>query len=249
MLRGRRTDILLLSEYFLERFARRTRTAIPALRLTTLVTEIDADRQQAEPYFRMRDVFSVLAESKVIWDTLDRRRVDRFVERSAASEAITREPVGFQLNTCHILNWEQKVPHLANKNGGDLYLYPGFVLYRASREAFALIDFREVTLTYKPQRFIEDQLVPSDAQVVDKAWAKSNKDGSPDRRFRENYQIPVALYGKLTFTSPSGLREEYQVSSAELAERFSRAWNNFMQSFKAPNSEQARSPSGWTPAT
>jgi Protein of unknown function (DUF4236) len=200
------------------------------LRLTTLVTDIDVDRQQAEPYFRMRDEFSALAESAVIWDTLDRRRVNRVVERSAASEAITREPVRFDLNTCDILNWEQKVPHLANKNGGDLYLFPGFVLYRASREAFALIDFREVTLTYKPQRFIEDQFVPSDFQVVDRAWAKSNKDGSPDRRFKDNYQIPVALYGKLLFTSPTGLQEEYQISNAALADRFSRAWNLFRDS-------------------
>jgi Protein of unknown function (DUF4236) len=32
------------------------------LRLTTLVTEIDVERQQAEPYFRMRDDFSALAD-------------------------------------------------------------------------------------------------------------------------------------------------------------------------------------------
>jgi len=88
-------------------------------------------------------------------------------------------------------------------------------------------------LTYKPQHFIEDEFVPSDAQVVDEAWAKSNRDGSPDRRFRDNYQIPVALYGRLTFTSATGLHEEYQVSSALLAERFSKAWNKFQQSFDA----------------
>lgn len=197
-----------------------------------LVTEIDIDLQHAELYFRMRDEFSALGESKKIWDTLDRRKVNRFAERSAASEAITREPVMFALDTCDLLRW-QKVPHLPNKNGGDLYLYPGFVLYRASREAFALIDFREVMLTYKPQHFIEDEFVPSDAQVVDEAWAKSNRDGSPDRRFRDNYQIPVALYGRLTFTSATGLHEEYQVSSALLAERFSKVWNKFQQSFDA----------------
>lgn len=81
------------------------------LRLTTLVTEIDIDLQHAELYFRMRDEFSALGKSKKIWDTLDRRKVNRFAERSAASEAFTREPVMFALDTCDLLRW-QKVPHL-----------------------------------------------------------------------------------------------------------------------------------------
>jgi hypothetical protein len=29
------------------------------------------------------------------------------------------------------------VPHLRNSKGGDLYLYPGFILFRAAREAFS----------------------------------------------------------------------------------------------------------------
>jgi len=108
-----------------------------------------------------------------------------------------------------------------------MYVYPGFILYRASRQAFALINSREVTLTFKIQKFIEDQAVPADTQVVGQAWAKSNKDGSPDRRFTANYQIPVVLYGSLVFTSPSGLREEYQCSNPALAERFAKAWSVF----------------------
>jgi hypothetical protein len=94
-----------------------------------------------------------------------------------------------------------------------------------------LIDSREVTLSFRPQRFIEEQAVPSDTKVVSQAWAKSNKDGSPDRRFHDNYQIPVVIYGVLTFTSPSGLHEEYQCSNLELAERFAKAWNSFQGSF------------------
>jgi hypothetical protein len=94
-----------------------------------------------------------------------------------------------------------------------------------------LIDSREATLTFKNQRFIEEGAVPSETQVVGKAWAKSNKDGSPDRRFNDNYQIPVVQYGSLSFTSPSGLHEEYQCSNPVLAERFAKAWNAFQAAF------------------
>jgi TPR repeat protein len=201
------------------------------LRLTTLATEITLDREQAEPYYRMRDDFAALSECKKIWDTLERHAVNRVVERSAASEAITREPVTFSLNICDLIQWEKEVPHLPNRTGGDMYIYPGFILYRASKQAFALIDSREVSLTFRETRFIEEDTVPPDTTVAGQAWAKSNKDGSPDRRFRDNYQIPVVLYGSLLFTSPSGLQEEYQCSNPALAERFVRAWNTFRSSF------------------
>jgi hypothetical protein len=201
------------------------------LRLTTLATEIDIDREQAEPYYKMRDDFAALSECQKTWDTLERSAINRVVERSAASESINREPVSFALNFSDLIQWEQKVPHLPNRVGGDLYIYPGFILYRASQQAFALIDSGEVTLAFRPQRFIEEQGVPSDTKVVGQAWAKSNKDGSPDRRFHDNYQIPVVIYGVLTFTSPSGLHEEYQCSHLELTERFAKAWNSFQGSF------------------
>src|ERR1700693_2017061 len=201
------------------------------LKLTKLAAHFEIDREQAEPYFRMRDEFAALSECQKIWDTLSRQAINRFVTRSAASEAITRDPVRFDLSGCDVLQWDQKVPHLPNKVGGDLYVYPGFVLYRASKQAFALIDFHEVKIEFRSQRFVEDEPVPPDSQVVGQAWAKSNKEGSPDRRFHGNYQIPIVFYGEIVFKSVSGLHEEYQFSNPALAQRFVNAWDAFHQSF------------------
>jgi hypothetical protein len=201
------------------------------LRLTRLTAHFDVDREQAEPYYKMRDDFAILCECRKIWDTLSREAVNRFVTRSAASEAITREAVLFRLAECDVLQWEQKVPYLPNRVGGDLYIYPGFVLYRASRQAFALIDFHDVKLEFRLQRYIESEVIPNDTQIVGQAWAKSNKDASPDRRFKNNYQIPIVLYGVLAFKSKSGLNEEFHVSNPELAERFVASWESFQKSF------------------
>ena len=117
-----------------------------------------------------------------------------------------------------MLQTREMVLQFENANGIDLLVYPGFVFMQSEGD-LALIDLREVRVTYSQLRFIEDESVPPDAVVVDYTWAKCNKDGSPDRRFANNYQIPVACYGKLTLESPSGLREEYQCSNAETAER------------------------------
>jgi hypothetical protein len=95
------------------------------LLLTVLATQIEIDPEQAEPYYRMRDEFAAMCECQKTWDTLERRSVDRVAERSAASEAITREPVAFALGSCDLIQWDQEVLHLPNRTGGDLYIYPG----------------------------------------------------------------------------------------------------------------------------
>lgn len=203
------------------------------LKLTKLAAHFEIDREQAEPYFKMRDEFAAMCECQQTWDTLARCVMDRFTTRSAASEAISRAPVKFDLSDCDVIEWEQKVPHLPNCAGGDIYVYPGFVLYRASKQAFALIDFHDVKLEFQPTRFIEDGPVPSDTQTVGQAWAKSNADGSPDRRFRDNYQIPIVVYGALSFASASGLNEQYEFSNPAPVQRFAIAWEAFQKSFGA----------------
>ena len=238
----------LLKRLFKQSFATRKEAAETAtakleelheqLRLTTIATEIAVDREQAEPYYRMRDTFAALSECQKVWNVLTEKAIDRVAERSNANTAVTRTPVHFSLNSCDLIQWEQKVPHLPNRTGGDMYIYPGFVLYRSAKQAFALIDSRDVTLRFVSTQFTETDPVPSDSQIVGRTWAKCNKDGSPDRRFRDNCQILVAHYGTLLFGSRDGLDVRYICSNARLAEEFAKAWMGFQRSFQCGPVEQ-----------
>ncbi|AOD14823.1 hypothetical protein VB151_19945 [Xanthomonas fragariae] len=82
-------------------------------------------------------------------------------------------------------------------------------------------------------RFIEDEVVPPDAAVVGQTWAKVNKNGSRDMRFRDNNQIPIVQYGRLLFTSPGGVQEEHQFSDAIAAGEFARAFNAYKVALSA----------------
>jgi hypothetical protein len=200
------------------------------LRLTTVATQVEIDADQAEPYYRMRDEFAALSNSRMIWDTVSEQAIDGRRERSIAVRAISRTPVRFSLGACDLIEWDQKVPKLGNANGGDLYLFPGFILFYSSHAAFSIVDFTDVKLSFIAQAFHETDGVPADSTVVGHIWLKANKDGSPDRRFANNHKIPIAAYGKLVFTSSTGMREEYLCSNAELTARFANAWETFERS-------------------
>lgn len=210
-------------------------------RLTTVATVIEIVPDIRPAFGRLCDSLSRLSTSARIWDTLSSRRANRVVERTAASETIERTPVAFRLGQSDLMSCEWRVPHLENANGGDLFLYPGFVLYRVSAESFALVDCRDVNISCGYTKFIEEEAVPPDSQVVGSAWKYSNKNGSPDRRFTNNYQIPVVQYASLIITSPTGLNEQYLISNAVAAEQFASAWQAFRAVFTSGTGAQQAS--------
>jgi DNA-directed RNA polymerase subunit RPC12/RpoP len=202
------------------------------LRLTTIATQIELASGQAEPFFKMRDDFTALTECAAIWDIKTEQKTDKIRERTRADTAISRERVTLSLGTCELIGWDQEVPHLRNANGGDMFLYPGFILYRASRTAFSVIDCHDVKLLAAAVKFHEQEGVPNDATTIGRTWAKTNKDGSPDRRFANNYEIPIVRYGQAEFRSETGLWEEFHFSNSDRLDRFSKSWNAFVGSFE-----------------
>jgi hypothetical protein len=135
------------------------------------------------------------------------------------------------MDSCDLIQWDERVPHLKNAKGGDFYLYPGFILYRAAREAFSVIEYHDVKGQAIALSFQEEEQVPSDSKVIGHTWAKANKDGSRDKRFADNHQIPIAQYGSVTLKSQNGLWEEFHFSNPDRMVRFLAALNAFTSSF------------------
>lgn len=177
-----------------------------------------------QAYGALTRAFEKLRCSASIWDVTSDRSTNRVAERTMAGRILTRTKVGLGYSGSDLIRFEGRAMQFENANGEEIMIYPGMVIMPRADGAFALIDMREVTLAFSPIKFHEDEAVPSDAKVVGQTWAKVNKDGSPDRRFANNYAIPVCLYGGLTFTSPGGVFEEYQFSDAMAAAEFTDAF-------------------------
>jgi hypothetical protein len=105
----------------------------------------------------------------------------------------------------------------------DLYFFPDRVLvFSAGR--IGEILYPTIATEPSERRFVEREGVPSDAQVVDRTWQYVNRDGSPDRRFHSNAEIPVAMYGELALTSPAGLNARLQISDVRVAASLANAF-------------------------
>ena len=100
---------------------------------------------------------------------------------------------------------------------------------------YGVASYDSLQVIFAPARFIEGEVVPQDAEVVDHTWQYVNKDGSPDRRFAANRQLPVVLYGSLAFNSQTGMNVLLHVSSKQLAYQFAEAFKARVQQANLPN--------------
>jgi len=92
-----------------------------------------------------------------------------------------------------------------------LHFFPDRILVYDTNGVGA-VSYPELRVDVSTTRFIEDNSVPNDAEVVDRTWKYVNKSGGPDRRFKDNKELPVCQYEEIMFSSQSGLNEVLQLS-------------------------------------
>ena len=176
---------------------------------------------------RLSETFETLSMAELIWDITASGSKRPGAQRSAATEIVDRKPTAISFSELPIIQSQYKPLKWRNVNGSDIYLYPGFLVVFQTIEQFALLDLNEVDVEFVPTHFEERQKRPSDAQQAGMTWTYTNRDGTPDRRYNANPQIPVMLYGEIHWRSKTGLAEAFMVSDAKAAAHFADALSDF----------------------
>lgn len=123
-----------------------------------------------------------------------------------ACKAMQKSPFPFKTNT----------PVATFKAGKEtLAFFPDKLVIIQKRKLGAL-NYSDISTSTSTTRFIEDKTVPKDTAIVGRTWQYVNKSGGPDRRFKNNRQLPICLYGELKLQSPSGLNTIIMFSNPNL---------------------------------
>lgn len=109
-------------------------------------------------------------------------------------------------------------------HGQQVAIMPDRLLILGKRQLGA-IDYSDVKFGISAIGFVETGPIPSDSERISTVWAYANKDGSPDKRYSNNKQFPVMKYGKIVFTSPSGLNIQLLCSDESASDRLNSLLN------------------------
>lgn len=100
-----------------------------------------------------------------------------------------------------------------------LMFLPDRVLVEQGRRVVTL-NYQYLLLSSNFGEFMEAGYSPADARIIRYVWHYLNKNGTPDHRYRNNYQIPVTEATYLNFHSNTGLHLSLQASNRQNAEYF-----------------------------
>lgn len=179
----------------------------------TVVAFYDVTDEAADWFDRVVDAMQALSGDQGLWRINAAGNVQntyQYKVNAGATTIVSRSGATASLDPPAILATNIAVPSVTVGKGG-LFFLPDRLLVRDGKR-FSDVSYDRLEAWAAAINFTESGRVPRDAQQVDTTWQYVNVKGGPDRRFKNNRQFPVMLYGEMGFTSPGGLNWLIQCS-------------------------------------
>ncbi len=181
-----------------------------------MLYNIEGDLQSH--YEILHEMFSRLASCKGQWRIHARGRVNDRKYHAGAGHLVRRERIQLTLKNPPYVKTNILTPSIPC-GGKILYFFPDLVLI-CDRGNVGAVSYQNLSVEITQTQFIEEGSLPGDAKIVEYTWKYVNKSDGPDRRFKDNRKLPIALYAELDFSSTVGLKEKFQFSNGEVVGGF-----------------------------
>ena len=158
-----------------------------------------------------------LAGSHGIWLVTAEQDTPDWKRQAGATTVVSKERARFGIVEAPFISTNVTIWGIDTDKLKVLFFPDAVLVYQDGRyEGFA---YRALRVNFSLTRFIEHG-PPQDAEIVGHTWQYVNKNGGPDRRYNNNTQIPVALYGLLSISLVPKIDLQLQVSNRYLAAQF-----------------------------
>ena len=176
----------------------------------------------AETSFQdIHDAFGALNESSRIWHLASQGRVLDRKYHAGASAIVQRSPITPTDKAPPFFSCNLDIPMIPVGRQSLLFMPERLLVFDSGSVGAVPYDRLRIAIT--STQFIENSGVPRDSKVVGQTWQYVNKSGGPDRRFKDNRQLPIALYDEVHFSSDTGLNEVIQLSRSGAGTRLKSA--------------------------
>lgn len=201
------------------------------------------DGVAAQQWQELQRAIGYLGQSSRLWRVSGASWTDDWKRNAGASRLISRHPVrvGLALPPGIATN---VTPWCLDLGFQKLYFLPDR-LYVWEQGRYGAVDYLALNVAHETRVFKESEGAPPDAEVVSYTWQYVNRDGSPDRRFSNNWQIPNCRYGYVGLESGTGLSLVFQASSLAAAEASAATLQRFLTARSTPRPPVAPAIHAW----
>ncbi len=181
----------------------------------------DMDDKYKHVYEHFNAHFVAFTRCSRIWQYLNAQSTTDFKRNAGASKVIKRVRVkglsGNKMPLPHFVT-NVTIPWISLHNM-ELYFLPERLLIKRGN-TFAAVFYKNLQITGTASAFVESEMLPPDARVLEYTWQYVNKNGGPDRRFHDNRRFPICAYSEYTFRSGTGIFEVIATSRPSAMDNF-----------------------------
>jgi hypothetical protein len=119
---------------------------------------------------------------------------------------------------------KNKLPKVFKYSGEYLYLYydpfkiiflsRGLLLIKNTQVSF--VEYNQILFDIGAYNIPDTSLLTKDTKIINRTWLYTKADGSPDRRMKDNVEIPICLYGILSMNIKNFLNIQLLLSNSEM---------------------------------
>ena len=180
--------------------------------------EYDFDSEKEEEHNRRVGAWLILAESSKEWQVLTETYNSNTKVHAGASRSLKRAACTIRKISPYYLKTNVEIIQIALMKETLLILPDKVFIIRGTK--VGAVDYDDLQIQVSSINFVESDPVPEDAQVIGQTWQYVNKNGTPDKRYKNNRQLPICLYGVVRLKSASGVNVEMQVSNIQKSRDF-----------------------------
>lgn len=190
----------------------------------------DLDKDASLEWEKYSEIINMLKSSKKVWIVESAKLNSNKKYNAGASRDISRGIARVKrIKPKHNTGFKVKtdVPSVVVKsNKCSLLFLPSDVIIKKGTK-YTAYSYDQLTVCSSTTNFIESSEVPRDAEIIRYTWQYVNKNGTPDKRFNNNRQLPVCRYGLLHFTVGQEMSIELHTSNQIVAENVGNAYKHY----------------------
>lgn len=186
------------------------------------------DQYESGVHSNIKKLISILQENLIIWQVNEVYKNSNLKTNAGASESVQRNIIRIVKKAPFYISTNVDCFYIKLKKE-ELYILPDKILI-ISKGKVGAINVNSLDIIIDSVRFVESETLSRDATVIDHTWKYVNKNGSPDKRFKDNRQLPVCKYGTISFKSKEGLNILVHCSSINKTSEFLNLFNKTIES-------------------
>ena len=175
----------------------------------------------------LNEFLEKLKNNRKLWQIDSSTRVYNTKYNAGAENNVSRTMISLKKKMPWYINNNIDVYCLNLKNE-KIFFAPDRMLIFEKLGRVGCRKYNDMEANFSTTNFVETEIVPKDAQIVNYTWRYVNKSGGPDKRFNNNIRMPVCKYGEISLESEDGINILLECSNHNLMYSIQNKFTEFM---------------------